>query len=123
MNEKSEGEDHASSLFSIFMKKSRQIELIFILTCLFAVLGHFAYDNWDRWFPEFSVGTCVQNLKTRRVYVLVEDKYSGVLDSGVPALIIETGLAMPGEHAEGSTERISVYDESLRRVPCPPNSK
>ena len=101
------------------MKKSRQIELIFIAVLVSGFAGHMIYDHWDRWFPVFAEGRCLREQRSGRLYHLVKDEYTSALNRGVPVRVLETGVALPGEHAVGSLERISVDNPKLRLVDCP----
>lgn len=101
------------------MKKSTKYELVFLVTALSCAGLYGIVASWERWFPEFQVGMCVEHKRSGRLYQLIEDHYGRSTDTGVPARVLVTGLALPGEHEVGSVERISIYDDHLRPHPCP----
>ena len=93
--------------------------LAFILCIpVVAYVFYFLYLMWPSFFPKYAIDSCVLDAQVRRIHKIkgFDDRYKG---SGVPTIIVVSGMATPGTHEVGSKGSISIDDPHISPVACP----
>lgn len=76
------------------------------------------YLLWPSFFPKFDLNTCVEDTQVKRIYLITgyDDRYKG---SGVPAVVVRTGAAVPGTYETGTKVSLFLNNQYLQAVMCP----
>jgi hypothetical protein len=100
------------------VKKILKTAAIIVSIPVVAYVLYFLYLIWPTFFPKYPVDSCVLDSQVQRIHKIkgFDDRYKG---SGVPTIIVVSGMATPGSHEVGGKGSISIDDPHISAVRCP----
>ncbi len=100
------------------MNKYLKIICFLLSVPLLALLGFCFYLAWPSFFPKHAIGSCVEDTQVHRIHKIIgiEDRLKG---SGIPTIVLQSGLAISGTHEPGTKESIFLEDTHIKSINCP----
>lgn len=100
------------------MRKILKIIAILLSLPVLAFLAYYIYLVLPSFLPTYPVDSCVIDTQVQRIHKITgyDDRLKG---SGVPTIILVTGMATPGNHEVGSKGNISLDHPHIKQVDCP----
>ena len=96
----------------------KKIIIAVVALPILGFVAYYFYLMWPAMFPKFEKDSCVIDTKVNRIHKITgfDDRMKG---SGVPTVVLVSGIAVPGTHEVGTVESIRIDDPEIQSVKCP----